>query len=86
MKKIVSMLQPFDANQNVIVYEDGNKLEVTQIPTSEIAEGICKLAISYQLKEINLGGAKQYAKGISKKIKEYAITEYAIEDIEVILI
>lgn len=83
MKKIVAILQPFDLKQTVYVYEDGNKIQVAEIETAEVADGICKLAQASEVKEINLGGAKQYSKGIGKKITEAAATQYSIVDLEI---
>lgn len=83
MKKIVTILQPFDLKQTIYVYEDGNKIQVAEIETAEVADGICKLAQSLEIKEINLGGAKQYAKGLGKKIQEAATIQYSITDLEI---
>lgn len=83
MKKIVTILQPFDLKQTAYVYEDGNKIQVAEFETAEVADGICKLAQSLEVKEINLGGAKQYSKGIGKKIQEAASTQYSITDLEI---
>lgn len=83
MKKIVAILQPFDLKQTVYTYEDGNKIQVTEIETATVAEEICKIAQALQVKEINLGGAKQYSKGIGKKITETAATQYSVNDLEI---
>lgn len=77
MKKIVAMLQPFDLKQTVYVYENGNKIKVVEIETAEVANTICTLAQEEKVEEINLGGAKQYSKGIGKKIQEAATTQYS---------
>ena len=83
MKKLVTLLQPFDLKQIVYAYEDGNKIQVAEIETAKVADGICKLAQSLEIKEINLGGAKQYSKGIGKKIQEAAAAQYSITDLEI---
>lgn len=83
MKKLVTILQPFDLKQTVYVYEDGNKIQVAEFETAEVADGICKLAQSLDTKEINLGGAKKYALGIGKKIEEAAAAQYSITDLEI---
>lgn len=84
MKKIVTILQPFDLKQTIFAYEDGNKIDAAQVETDNIANEICKMAKALDINEINLGGAKQYAKGIGRKIKEAAATEYAIDNLEII--
>lgn len=86
MKKIITLLQPFDLKQTVIAYENGNKINAAEIETVNIADGICNMAKSLYITEINLGGAKKYARGIGKQIQEKAATEYAIDDIKIIYI
>ena len=83
MRKIITILQPFDLKQTVIAYEDGNKIQVAEIETVEIANEICKLAKSLEVTEINLGGAQQYSKGVGKKIQEIAMTQYSINNLEI---
>lgn len=83
MKKLVAILQPFDLKQIVYAYENGNKIQVAEIETADVAEGICKLAQSLDAKEITLGGAKKYSQGIGKKIQEAAATQYSITDLEI---
>ena len=84
MKKIITLLQPFDLKQTVIAYENGNKINAAEIETVNIADGICNKSLD--ITEINLGGAKKYARGIGKQIQEKAATEYAIDDIKIIYI
>ena len=83
MKKLVTILQPFDLQQTVYVYEDGNKIQVAEFETAEVADEICKLAQSLEIKEINIGGAKKYSLGIGKKIQEAAAAKYSITDLEI---
>ena len=82
-RKIVTILQPFDLKQIIFIYENGNKIKAIEIETANIAEEICKTAQSFNIKEINLGGAEQYSKGIAKKIKEISITQYSIDNLEI---
>ena len=82
MKKIVAMLQPFDLKQTVYVYENGNKIKVVEIETAEVANTICTLAQEEKVEEINLGGAKQYSKGIGKKIQELRIVKTGLSQDE----
>ena len=44
MKKIVTILQPFDLKQTIFAYEDGNKIDAAQVETDNIANEICKMA------------------------------------------
>ena len=83
MKKLVTILQPFDLKQTVYVYEDGNKIQVAEIDTAEVADEVCKLAQSLEITEINIGGAKKYSLGIGKKIQEAAAAQYSITNLEI---
>lgn len=83
MRKIITILQPFDLNQQIFVYENGQKIDAQKIETLSIPQGVCGLARQYEIKDIELGGPKQYARGIGKKITEYAISEYGINDLEI---
>ena len=86
MKKIISILQPFDAEQTVIAYEDGNKIDAKKISTANFAEEVCAFAVANDIHEINLGGAKQYGKGIARKIMETNLTNYNLDPLDVNLI
>ena len=44
MKKIVSVLQPFALTQDLIVYEDGNKLEIVPTTIEELNATVLKVA------------------------------------------
>lgn len=86
MKKIISILQPFDAKQTVIAYEDGNKIDARQISTANFVDEICIFAKELDIHDINLGGAKQYGKGLAKKIVEENLTKYNLDPLDVNLI
>lgn len=86
MKKIITLVQPFDAKQTVIAYEDGNKIDATQVNTPTFVEEVCAFAQKHDIHEINLGGAKQYAKGLVKKIMEENLTNFKLDPLDVKLI
>lgn len=86
MRKIISILQPFDAEQTVIAYEDGNKIDAKKISTPNFAEEICAFALANDIHEINLGGAKQYGKGLAKQIMEKNLTHFNLDPLDVNLI
>ncbi len=76
MKKIVSVIKPFVINQNIFVYEDGNKIDVLSAPLADIQKIIVNTAIKYELNDIELLGSKKYLAGIVNKIKEAEISQY----------
>lgn len=86
MRKILSILQPFDAQQTIIAYEDGNKIDAIQVDTVMFVDEVCKFAQKLDIHEINIGGAKQYGKGIARKILEENLTTFKMDPLDVNLI
>ena len=76
MKKIVSVIKPFVVNQNVFVYEDGNKIDVLSVPLNDIQNILVNTAIQYEVTDIELIGSKKYLNGIVNKIKETETSQY----------
>lgn len=76
MKKIVSVIKPFVINQNVFVYEDGNKIDVLSVPLNDIQNILVNTAIQYEVTDIELIGSKKYLNGIVNKIKETEMSQY----------
>ena len=76
MKKIVSVIKPFVVNQNVFVYEDGNKIDVLSIPLNDIQNILVNTATQYEVTDIELIGSKKYLNGIVNKIKETEMSQY----------
>ena len=76
MKKIVSVIKPFVVNQNVFVYEDGNKIDVSSVPLNDIQNILVNTATQYEVTDIELIGPKKYLNGIVNKIKETEMSQY----------
>ena len=76
MKKIVSVIKPFVVNQNVFVYEDGNKIDVVSTPLNDIQSILINTATKYEVTDIELIGSKKYLNGIKNKIEEEEMTQY----------
>ena len=76
MKKIVSVIKPFVVNQNVFVYEDGNKIDVLSVPLNDIQNILVNTATQYEVTDIELIGSKKYLNGIVNKVKETEVSQY----------
>lgn len=76
MKKIVSVIKPFVVNQNVFVYEDGNKIDVLSVSLNDIQNILVNTATQYEVTDIELIGSKKYLNGIVNKIKETEMSQY----------
>ena len=83
MKKIIGIIQPFVATQQIYVYEDGNKLACEQPRMNELNETIFSLMEEYNVVQLDLVGPKQYNRGLSKKIKEAEMTKFSSNKLEI---
>ena len=86
MKKIVSVIKPFTYNQNVFVYEDGNKIETTIANLDNLSNTLFELIDKYNTNEINLIGNLKFSKGIKEKIENAEMTKYNDNKINIELI
>lgn len=75
-KRIVGMIKPFVLEQDIYVYEDGNKIDNIKVPLSKINETIFSLSQKYNITTIDLMGSKQFNRGLIKKIKEEEMTKF----------
>ena len=76
MKKIVSVIKPFIMNQNIFVYEDGNKVDVLSVPLNDIQDILVETATKYEVTDIELIGSKKYLNGIVNKVRETEMSQY----------
>ena len=76
MKKIIGIIHPFDIYQTFYVYQDGNKLEITQTKVKDIPDTIFELSRIYDVYQVDLSGAEHFNKGIIKQIQEKQFTKY----------
>lgn len=86
MRKIVSVIKPFIFEQNIIVYEDGNKIDIVACNVNELPNNILQLANQYELTNIELAGPASYLKGIKKQIQELELTAYETNNLEIKII
>lgn len=86
MKKIVSVIKPFVINQNVFVYEDGNKIDVLSVSLDNIQNILINTAIKYEINDIELVGSKKYLNGIINKVKEEEIKQYNVNKLNIKII
>lgn len=77
MKKIIGIIHPFDVYQTFYVYEDGNKLDIVQTKIGDIPDTIFELSHIYDVYQVDLSGAKHFAEGLVKQIKEKEIAKYS---------
>ena len=86
MKKIIAMVRPFDAQQILMVYEDGNKIDMIQTSIADFNESLFVLSEKHEVYQLDMTGPKKYIKGLEKQIKEAEMTKYSANKIEVNII
>lgn len=86
MKKIVSVIKPFVIDQNIFVYEDGNKIDAVISSVDNLPETILQLTKQYELNNVELAGPVSYLKGLQKQIQELEMDTYETNNIEIKII
>lgn len=76
MIKAVTVLRPFIKEQVIYVYENGNKIQAEKVEVDKVPNKILEYCDKYAIEEINLGGPKQYTRGIGRKLQESILTKY----------
>lgn len=85
MKKIVIMVQPFTVEQNVIVYEDGNKIDAFTVAN---VDALVPQLINYtenhtDIEELVFIGARHYNKIYGNKFQENELAKYGANKIQI---
>ena len=86
MKKIIGIIHPFDVNQTLYVYQDGNKIDAKQVEIDWLPETIVALSRIYETYQVDLSGAKHYAKGLVKQIQQLEFTKYQENKLDIKII
>lgn len=86
MKNIVVILRPFDMDQTLIVYEDGNKIDMAQVSVDDFNKTMFSLADQYEIDSVDLVGPKRYAEGIKNQIIAYSASQYSCRPLEIWII
>lgn len=81
MKKIIGVIHPFDAQQILYVYENGNKLAFEKVPLDKVPETIFKFSHEYDVNQVNLSGAQVFNKRLVKQIKQQEATKYSTNNL-----
>lgn len=76
MKKIVSIIQPFDAKQKICVFKNGNKIDTKEVSQKDIPATLLALLEQYTVEEIMFLGSKDYIRGICKKFRKLEAEKY----------
>ena len=85
MKKVVVTIQPFTVEQNILVYENGNKIDAETVSS---VDNIVPQLIAYtkkynDIEQIVFIGAKHYNKIYGNKFQESELAEYGNNNITI---
>jgi hypothetical protein len=86
MKNIVAILRPFDMDQTLIVYEDGNKIDMAQVSVDDFNKVMFSMADQYEIDSADLVGPKRYAEGIKNQALAYSASQYACRPLNIRII
>lgn len=85
MKRIVTLVTPVAFEQDIVVYEDNNKIDFVKTDMDHFYETMVNLVQQYEVSEIRLLGAKKYANGIKDKLSEEILTKYTKNEVNIIV-
>ena len=85
MKKAVVMIQAFALEQDILIYENGNKIDAISV---ENVDAIVPQLMAYtqkypDMEQIVFVGAKHYNKIYGNQFQEKEMKEYGINKIEI---
>ena len=86
MKKIIGMVRPFEIQQSLIVYEDGNKIDICQTTLDDLNKNLFMLMDKHNVYRLDFVGPKTFLNGLSEQIKTAAATKYTNQEIEINII
>lgn len=86
MKKIIGMVRPFEMQQSLVVYEDGNKIDICQTTLDDLNTNLFMLMDKHNVYRLDFVGPKKFLNGLSEQIKTAAATKYTENTIEINII
>ena len=80
MKKIIASIKPFDMQQYLYVFEDGEKIDEATVSLSDVENTVLDFINKYQIIDVDIAGPKQF----NQKIGQGLITKYSAININFI--
>lgn len=84
MNKIICLLNAYTLEQEIIVYENTNKVEIAKTTIENLNNKLFELVNKYNVATVSLHGARQFTKGIGQNIQKYELNKYNENKIEII--
>ena len=86
MKKIIALIKPFDFKQKVLVYEDGNEIDMHLTKVSELNDIIFMFSEKYDVQDVDLVGPSEYLQGLRNNIKKAEFIKYSKNNLTINII
>lgn len=88
MKKIIYRVKPFLMEQTLMVYEDGNKIDVMKAPMEDLHSSLFQLMDKHQVFRLDLVGPKKYSTGLANQIQKAkeVETKFNLKELEINII
>lgn len=85
MKKIISIIRPYMLEQTLMVYEDGNKIDIKKTTMEDFNSAVFELMAKHQTCRVDLAAAKKYAEGIKLQLQEDKenLSKYQFNELEI---
>lgn len=86
MKKMILVINMFQASWQLDIYENGNKINEYLTTADKAPEDIVKYALQHDLKSISIKGPKHYSNNFKQKILTTESNKYNENRLEINLI
>lgn len=86
MKKIISIIQPFDTTQKIYVYDEDTQIVEKYSLTEDLPNELYHMAKTYNIDSVILKGSDYLANYVIKKIKEQESLNFDNKKINIIKI
>lgn len=80
MNKVIVFFQPFDALQTIMVYQNGEIVDIQKIEIDRIPNAVKGLCSTYSITDVDLRGSQDYLKRYQSEI----LTNYNILNVNII--
>lgn len=84
MKKIVGVLQPFDAMQKIFVYEQGHQINSKECSLEQLPKALFIFSNWYETDTINLFGPAFFVDKVKQNIDNESMKEYGYKKLNII--
>lgn len=86
MQRIVCNIKPFAYSQILYAISDnGDKIQ-TEVPLTDLAEGICAFCEQTEIADVALSGSVKYSEGVKERVEAIQILNYGQNKINIEII